>query len=136
MIWPKPSCASPFNFDRGLTAGRKVVYRILGPTAPQAADRSSQAASESNAALRQHIQNNDIASSDPRLVKKIVVRGSWFVVRKKPAIILGWAVMNSLWRAAHWDSPYKCGIQPHKILSPVCDTVGDAQRAYRRDLCE
>ena len=34
------------------------------------AGRSSQAASESNAALRQHIQNNDIASSDPRLVKK------------------------------------------------------------------
>ena len=52
MIWSKPSCASPFNFDRGLTAGRKVVHRILGPTV---ADRSSQAASESNAALRQHI---------------------------------------------------------------------------------
>ena len=69
MIWPKPSCASPFNFDRGLMAGRKVVHRISGPMAPQVADRSSQAASESNAALRQHIQNNDIASSDPRLVK-------------------------------------------------------------------
>ncbi len=69
MIWSKPSCASPFNFDRGLTARRKVVHRILGPTAPPVADRSSQAASESNAALRQHIQNNDIASSDPRLVK-------------------------------------------------------------------
>lgn len=69
MIWPKPSCASPFNVDRGLTAGRKVVHRILGPTASPAVDRSSQAASESNAALRQHIQNNDIASSDPRLVK-------------------------------------------------------------------
>ena len=79
MIWPKPSCASPFNFDRDLTAGRKVVHRIWGPMAPPAADRSSQAASESNAALRQHIQNNDITSSDPRLVKKIVVRGSWFV---------------------------------------------------------
>ena len=76
MIWPKPSCASPFNFDRGLTAGCKVVHRILGPTAPLVADRSSQAASESNAALRQHIQNNDIASSNPWLVKKIVVRGS------------------------------------------------------------
>jgi len=82
MIWPKPSCASPFNFDKVLTAGRKAVYRILGPTAPPAADRSSQAASDSDAALRQHIQNNDIASSDPRLVVKIVVRGSWFVVRK------------------------------------------------------
>ena len=55
MIWSKPSCASPFNFDRGLTAGRKVVHRILGPTAPPVADHSSQAASESNAALRQHI---------------------------------------------------------------------------------
>ena len=69
MIWPKPSCASPFNFDKVLTAGHKAVHRILGPTAPPAADRSSQAASDSDAALRQHIQNNDIASSDPRLVK-------------------------------------------------------------------
>ncbi len=50
MIWPKPSCASPFNFDRVLTAERKVVHRILGPTAPPVADRSSQAASDSNAA--------------------------------------------------------------------------------------
>ncbi len=44
MIWPKPSCASPFNFDKVLTAGRKAVYRILGPTAPPVAGRSSQAA--------------------------------------------------------------------------------------------
>ena len=79
MIWPKPSCASPFNFDKVLTAGRKVVHRILGPTASPAADRSSQAASESNAVLRQQVQNDDRASSDPRLVKKIVVRGSWLV---------------------------------------------------------
>ena len=76
MIWPKPSCASPFNFDRGLTAGRKVVHRILGPTAPPGADRSSQAASDSDAATRRQTQNDDIASSNPRLVKKIVVRGS------------------------------------------------------------
>ena len=69
MIWSKPSCASPFNFDRDLTARRKVVHRILGPTAPPVADRSSQAASDSDAATRQQIQNNDIASSDPRLVK-------------------------------------------------------------------
>ena len=52
MIWPKPSCASPFNFDRGLTARRKVVHRILGPTASPAADRSSLAASDSDAAAR------------------------------------------------------------------------------------
>ena len=69
MIWPKPSCASPFNFDKVLTAGRKVVHRILGPTPPPVADRSSQAASDSDAATRQQIQNNDITSSDPRLVK-------------------------------------------------------------------
>ena len=79
MIWPKPSCASPFNFDKVLTAGRKVVHRIWGPTAPPAADRSSQAASDSDAATRQQIQNNDITSSDPRLVVKIVARGSWLV---------------------------------------------------------
>ncbi len=69
MIWPKPSCASPFNFDRGLTARRKVVHRILGPTASPAADRSSLAASDSDAAARRQIQTDDIASSDPRLVK-------------------------------------------------------------------
>ena len=92
------------------------------------AGRSSQAASDSDAATRQQVQNDDSASSNPRLVEKIVARGSWFVARKKPAIILGWAVMKSLWRAAYWDSPYKCGIQPHKILSPVCDTVGDVPK--------
>ncbi len=37
--------------------------------APPAADRSSLAASDSDAALRQHIQNNDIASSGLRIVK-------------------------------------------------------------------
>ena len=31
---------------------------------------------------RQQIQIDNIASSDPRLVKKIVARGSWFVARK------------------------------------------------------
>ena len=50
--------------------------------APQVADRSSQAASDSNAAARQQTQNDDIASSNPRLVEKAVVRGSWLVVRK------------------------------------------------------
>ena len=70
MIWPKPSCASPFNFDKVLTAGRKVVHRILGPTTPPVADRSSQAASDSDAALRQQTQIDYIASSNPRLVKK------------------------------------------------------------------
>ena len=82
MIWPKPSCASPFNFDKVLTAGRKAVYRILGPTAPPVAVRRSQAASDSNAAVRQQIQTDGIASSNPRLVVKIVARGSWFVARK------------------------------------------------------
>ena len=67
----------------------------MGPTAPPVAVRRSQAASESDAAARQQVQNDDSASSNPRLVKKIVARGSWFVVRKKPAIILGWAVMKS-----------------------------------------
>ena len=63
----------------------------LGPTAPQAADRSSQAASESNAALRQHIQTDDIASSDPRLMEKAVVRGSWLVARGS------WLVARGSW---------------------------------------
>ena len=85
MIWSKPSCASPFNFDKVLTAGRKVVHRILGPTAPPVA-------SDSDAATRQQIQNNDITSSDPRLVVKIVARGSWFVARKSLPLCL-----NRLW---------------------------------------
>ena len=50
----------------------------LGPDGPQTAGRSSQAASDSNAALRQQTQIDYIASSDPRLVK-IVARGSWLV---------------------------------------------------------
>ena len=57
-------------------------------TAPPVAGCSSQAASDSDAAMRQQAQNDDIASSDPRLVEKIVARGSWFVIRKRPAIIL------------------------------------------------
>ena len=47
---------------------------MLGPDGP--AGRRSQAASDSDAASRQQTQNDDIASSNPRLVKKIVVRGS------------------------------------------------------------
>ena len=51
----------------------------FGTNGPPAADRSSLAASDSDAALRQHIQTDDITSSDPRLVEKIVARGSWLV---------------------------------------------------------
>ena len=48
-------------------------------TAPPVAVRRSQAASDSDAATRRQAQNDDIASSDLRLVKKIVARGSWLV---------------------------------------------------------
>ena len=50
-------------------------------TAPPVAGCSSQTASDSDAAMRQQAQNDDIASSDPRLVEKIVARGSLFVAR-------------------------------------------------------
>ena len=50
-------------------------------TAPPVAGCSSQAASDSDAATRQQTQIDDIASSDLRLVKKIVAHGSWLVVR-------------------------------------------------------
>ena len=54
--------------------------KIRGLTAPLVADRSSQAAaSDSDAASRQQTQIEYIASSDPRLVEKIVARGSWLV---------------------------------------------------------
>ena len=46
------------------------------------AGRSSQAASDSDAATRQQTQIEYIASSNPRLVEKIVARGSWFTARK------------------------------------------------------
>ena len=54
----------------------------LGSDGPQTTGRSSQAVSDSDAATRQQVQNDDIVSSDSRLVEKIVVRGSWFVARK------------------------------------------------------
>ena len=69
-----PQAASIFSF---------VVHRIWGLTAPPVAVRRPQAASDSTAAVRQQTQIDDIASSDPRLVKKIVARGSLFVARKK-----------------------------------------------------
>ena len=53
--------------------------KIRGLTAPLVADRSSQATSDSDAATRQQTQIEYIASSDPRLVEKIVARGSWLV---------------------------------------------------------
>ena len=52
------------------------------------AGRSSQATSESDAALRQQTQTDDIASSNPRLVEKIVARGSWFAARKSLPLYL------------------------------------------------
>jgi hypothetical protein len=56
----------------GLGVNPFVVGRSsnLGPDGPQFADGNSQFASDSNAALRQQTQSNDIASSNPRLVKK------------------------------------------------------------------
>ena len=61
--------------------GKKNISQIVcwGLTAPPVAGRSSQAASDSNAASRQQTQNDDSASSDPRLVEKIVARCSWLV---------------------------------------------------------
>ena len=52
---------------------------MLGPG--DSAGRSSQAASDSDAAARQQTQIEYIASSNPRLVAMAVVRGSWFVAR-------------------------------------------------------
>ena len=48
-------------------------------------------------------------------------------------MILEWAVVESLWRAALWDSPYAQGrgpcifydLCPRSFPSPVCDFVGD-----------
>ena len=48
--------------------------------APPVAGRSSQAASDSDAAARQQTQKNDIASSDPRLVKKGPILGLVFFI--------------------------------------------------------
>ena len=53
--------------EKPFVVGRSSSF---GLTPPPAAGRSSQAASDSDAASRQQIQSNDIASSDPRLAKK------------------------------------------------------------------
>ena len=47
-----------------------VVHRVWSLTALQTAGRSSQAASDSDAALRRQTQIDGIASNDTRLVKK------------------------------------------------------------------
>ena len=52
----------------------QIVYWAL--TAPPVTGCSSQAASDSDAATRRQTQIDDIASSDLRLVKKIVARKS------------------------------------------------------------
>ena len=65
---------------KGLTGPQAdSVHRIRGLMAPQVAGRRSQAALDSDAAGRRQAQIDDIASSNPRLVEKIVARGSWFV---------------------------------------------------------
>ena len=59
---------------------KKNILQIVcwALTAPPVAGRSSQAASDSNAASRQQTQKNNIASSDPRLVKNAPVGGPFF----------------------------------------------------------
>ncbi len=59
----------------------QIVY--WGLTAPPVAVRRPQAASDSTAAVRQQTQIDDIASSDPRLVKKIVARKSLLLFSDK-----------------------------------------------------
>ncbi len=61
-------------------------------TAPPVTGCSSQAASDSDAATRRQAQNDNIASSNPRLVEKIVARGSLFVARKSLPLY-----SNGLW---------------------------------------
>ena len=87
--------------------------------------RRSQAVSDSDAALRQQIQTNNIASSNPRLVEKIVARGSWFVARKSPPLY-----QNGLWAnltagrplgvpyaQGRWPCIFTCGrVLFHRLL--------------------
>ena len=76
---------------------------MLGPDGP--AGRSSQAASDSDAAARQQTQIEYIASSNPRLMAMAVVRGSWLVkayhyTRIGCDRILQRAAQGSLYRGA------------------------------------
>ena len=73
---------------------KKNILQIVcwALTAPPVAGCSSQAASDSDAATRRQTQIDDIASSDLRLVKKIVVRCSWLVARKSLPLY-----SNGLW---------------------------------------
>ena len=72
---PSPSCVK--SIPKSLC--RVIIFSLasfdesfieLGADGPPVADRSSQAASDPDAAERQQTQNNDIAWSDPRLVEK------------------------------------------------------------------
>ena len=87
-------------------------------TAPPVAGCSSQAASDSDAATRRQAQNDDIASSNPRLVEKIVARGSLFVARKSLPLY-----SNGLWSnittGRPLGVPYAYGHRPCFFLCPV-----------------
>ena len=61
-----------------------LLHVFGGLSAPPAAGRRSQVVSDSNAASRQQTQKNNIASSDPRLVKNAPVGGRFFANCDRP----------------------------------------------------
>ena len=65
----------------GLTAECKAVHQIFKYNGPPTSGHSSQVAADSNAATRRQIQNNDIASSAPRLVAMAVAHKSLLILR-------------------------------------------------------
>lgn len=67
------------ELEQDIIHGIEVLFRQLGKISTSGtpfAGRRSQVSSDSNAAARRQILINNIASSDSRLVEKIVTRGS------------------------------------------------------------
>ncbi|BFK74823.1 hypothetical protein I3300191I4_14970 [Megasphaera elsdenii] len=77
--------------------------------------------------MRQQIQTNNIASSNPRLVEKIVARGSWFV-KARHYTRMGCGQISQ--RDALWATP------THKAdgraFLPVAVSFSIAYMRYRR----
>ena len=112
-------------------------------TAPPVAGCSSQAASDSDAATRRQTQIDDIASSDPQLVEKIVARGSLFVARKSllsfsyklwPNLSSGLATCEPL-QTYHYTR-IGCGrVSQRAALSGTAPTHKAVGRVFFCDLC-
>ena len=74
-----PFFTNPVSIIQHRCRPSQCLLHVLGSlSAPPVAVRRPPVASDSNAAARQQTQNNDIASSNPRLVKNAPIGGRFF----------------------------------------------------------